>query len=252
LSVIDRLSFQLYSARKFPPLDSQLETLASLGFRNVEPYGALLDDHAALKASLERHGLKAPSSHVGIERLRRDRQGVVEQARELGIRLLIVPAISPEMRPRDGEGWRSFGRELAELRATIAADGIDLAWHNHDFEFRKLGDGSYPLDLMFEAAPELRWEADIGWLEVAGEDPLAWLRKYRDRIKAAHIKDVAPAGEKADEDGWTNIGEGVIDWRRLQPTLDAARVELLVLEHDNPADYVDFARRSRAAMESWR
>lgn len=250
-NVLDPLSFQLYSARKFPPLDRQLATLAALGFRNVEPYGGLLAEHGALKAGLERHGLRAPSSHVALERLQGDRQGIVRQARELGVELLIVPAVAPEARPADAEGWRRFGLELGALRAGLADDGIELAWHNHDFEFRNVGDGLYPLDLMFEAAPGLLWEADIGWLHAAGEDPLAWLEKYRDRIGALHIKDVAPPGENADEDGWTDIGDGVIDWKRLLPAIKASGAELLVLEHDNPADFESFARRSREAMAGW-
>jgi sugar phosphate isomerase/epimerase len=251
LNFIDRLSFQLYSARKFPPLDGQLATLARLGFRNVEPYGGLLAEGAALKQALQRHGLQAPSSHVALDRLRTDRDGVAAQARDLGIRYLIVPAIPPEARPTDAEGWRQLGRELGQLQEALAGENIPLGWHNHEFEFRPLANGRYPLDLLLEAAPGLFWEADIGWIHVAGEDPLAWLEKYRGRIKAVHIKDVAPLGEKAAEDGWAHVGEGVIDWRRLLPAIEATGAELLVLEHDNPADFEAFARRSRAAIESW-
>ena len=139
----------------------------------------------------------------------------------------------------------------AQIGDRLAAQGLSLAWHNHDFEFRKLADGSYPLDLMFEAAPKLLWEADIGWLHAAGEDPLRWIEKYRDRVRAVHVKDKAPEGEKANEDGWTDIGDGVIDWKRLKPALSAKGLDLLVLEHDNPADYESFARRSRAAIAAW-
>jgi sugar phosphate isomerase/epimerase len=251
LNFVDRLSFQLYSARRFPPLDSQLATLAGLGFRNVEPYGGLLADGAALKEGLQRHGLQAPSSHVALDRLRTDRDGVAAQARDLGIRYLIVPAIPPEQRPTDAAGWRQLGHELSELQEALARENIPLGWHNHEFEFRPVANGRYPLDLVFEAAPTLFWEADIGWIHAAGEDPLAWLEKYRERIKAVHIKDAAPPGEKADEDGWTNVGEGVIDWRRLLPAIEATGAELLVLEHDNPADFEGFARRSHATIESW-
>jgi sugar phosphate isomerase/epimerase len=251
LNALDRLSFQLYSARKFPPLDAQLATLAGLGFANVEPYGGLLADHDALKAGLARHGLKAPSTHVALERLRSDRDGVARQARELGIRLVIVPAIPPEARPTDAQGWRRLGEELGGIQQALAKEGLAFAWHNHDFEFRPLADGSYPLDLMLEAAPGLAWEADIGWIHVAGEDPVHWLEKYRDRVKAVHIKDTAPPGEKANEDGWADIGSGTIDWKGLLPALEATGADLLVLEHDNPADYEGFARRSRAAMAAW-
>lgn len=251
MNPIDRLSFQLYSARKFPPLDRQLAALAALGFRNIEPYGGLLADGAALKDGLQRYGLQAPSSHIALDRLRTDRDGVAAQAGELGIRYLIVPAIPPEARPTDLEGWRQLGRELGAMQEALAKRDVGLGWHNHEFEFRPVANGRFPLDIILDAAPGLFWEADIGWIHVAGEDPLAWLEKHRERIKAVHIKDVAPPGEKADEDGWATVGEGVIDWRRLLPAIEATGADLLVLEHDNPADFEGFARRSRAAVASW-
>jgi sugar phosphate isomerase/epimerase len=65
------------------------------------------------------------------------------------------------------------------------------------------------------------------------------------------VKDVAPKGEKAEEDGWADIGDGVVDWKRLLPALSVGGVELIVLEHDNPSDFERFARRSRVAVAAW-
>lgn len=251
MSVLDRLSFQLYSARNFPPLDSQLATLAALGFAKVEPYGGLFADADALTEGLLRHGLTAPSTHVSLDQLRDSLDSFIHHARAIGVKLVIVPAIPREQRARDAEGWRALGHELAEVGRKLAPHGLHLAWHNHDFEFAKLPDGSYPLDLIFEAAPDLLWQADIGWIHAAGEDPAHWLAKYADRVRAVHIKDAAPKGEKLDEDGWTDIGDGVIDWKRLLPAIQATKADLFVLEHDNPADFETFARRSRAAMAAW-
>jgi sugar phosphate isomerase/epimerase len=251
LNILDRLSIQLYSARKFPPLDAQLGALARLGYVNVEPYGGLFAKPDELKEGLQRHKLKAPSAHVGLPTLQTDLEGFAKQARELGVRLVIVPAIPPEERGKDAAGWRALGGELAAIGDKLAAHGLELAWHNHDFEFRKLADGTYPLDLIFAAAPKLKWQADIGWIHAAGEDPAGWLKKYRDRIAALHIKDAAPKGKNIDEDGWTDVGAGVIDWKALLPAIEATGAGLLVLEHDNPKDFEGFARRSRAAMAAW-
>lgn len=251
MSIVDRLSFQLYSARKFPPLDRQLATLAELGFRNVEPYGDLLDNADELKAGLLRHGLKAPSTHVSLDRLTSDRAGFVRQAHDLGVTLAVIPAISHEQQPVDAAGWRRLGESLSVLQQALSGEGIRLGWHNHDFEFVRFSDGSVPLDHLLDAAPGLIWEADIGWLQAAGQEPVDWLTKYAGRIPALHVKDAAPAGENADQDGWTDIGAGVIDWGRLTQALQATQAELLVLEHDNPTDFEGFARRSREAIASW-
>ena len=127
----------------------------------------------------------------------------------------------------------------------------DFAWHNHSFEFAKLPDGSYPLDHIFAAAPDLQWQADIGWIQWAGEDPASWIKKYSDRVSALHIKDLAPKGENADEDGQADVGHGVLDWKRLMPAIKSPGVHYLVMEHDNPNDFERFARRSYQTVSAW-
>jgi len=108
-----------------------------------------------------------------------------------------------------------------------------------------------PLDLMMAAAPDLTLELDLGWVLRAGQDPVAWIEKYAGRIAAAHIKDIAPAGENADEDGWADVGHGVQNWAPIHAALQAAGVTHYVVEHDNPADHTRFASRSLAAVQSF-
>jgi sugar phosphate isomerase/epimerase len=251
LNILDRVSFQLYSARKFPPLDSQLATLSEIGYRNVEPYGGLFADPQALSAALKKHKLRAPTAHIGIERLRSDVEAVVKLAKELGIEELVVPAVPNEERTQAAAGWTKLGKELDGYQKKLAAHGIGLAWHNHSFEFARLPDGSYPLDHIFAAAPSLHWQADIGWIEWAGEDAAAWIEKYADRVTALHVKDLAPKGENAEEDGQADVGHGVLDWSKLMPAIKAPGVRYLVMEHDNPSDYERFARRSFTTVSAW-
>jgi sugar phosphate isomerase/epimerase len=251
LSITDRVSFQLYSARKFPPLDAQLAFLSGLGYRNVEPYGGLFTDPEALRTTLTEHKLDTPTAHIGIDALRSDVEAVAKVAKEFGIEEVIVPAVPTEERTQPAEGWDRLGKELDGYQKALAAHGVDLAWHNHSFEFVKLPDGSYPLDHIFAAAPNLHWQADIGWIEWAGEDAAAWIEKYADRVNALHVKDLAPKGENADEDGQADVGHGVIDWQKLMPAIMAPGVKYLVIEHDNPNDYERFARRSFATVSAW-
>ena len=81
------------------------------------------------------------------------------------------PPSPQEERTSTAEGWSKLGQELAGYQKKLAAMASDFAWHNHSFEFAKLPDGSYPLDHIFAAAPDLQWQADIGWIQWAGEDP---------------------------------------------------------------------------------
>jgi sugar phosphate isomerase/epimerase len=244
---LDALSFQLYSARALPSLEQQLELVSRLGYRMVEPYAAQLSDPGLLKELLSRIGLSAPTIHVGLDRLRLGAAATARLCRGLGVRILLVPAPPPQERDKDMDGWRALGRELDRVGRSVRGEGVTFGWHNHHWEVSQQKNGQFPLDLLFEEAPDLVWEADLAWLVRGGVDPIAWLRKYAGRIPAAHIKDLAPQGEAVDEDGWADVGHGSLDWTALLPAMRAAGVELFVVEHDKPSDVARFARRSREA-----
>ena len=244
------LSCQLYSFRDTEPLDATLAMLARLGLRHVEPFGDQLADPAALRSQLVRHGLAAPSAHLGIAALRRDADAVMRGLAVLGTELAVLPYVAPELRPQDVAGWLGFAEELTYYGAIAARNGLRFAWHNHDFEFVALRDGSRPIDCIL-AAPGVLWQMDIAWLVRAGEDPGGWMATHGTRIASFHLKDLDPAGPATGEDGWADLGHGIIDWARLLPAMRATPTALWVLEHDKPADAARFATRSAATFNGW-
>ena len=108
-------SIQLYYTRMIEPLEAQFDLLASLGFKSVEPWGGLLADAPRLKDNLARHGMQAPSAHVGMPSLRNDAAAMSRTCRELGIKTMYAPAPPPDERDKDVAGWRAFGKELAAI-----------------------------------------------------------------------------------------------------------------------------------------
>lgn len=245
------ISYQLYCSRNFPPLSDTLKMLEAAGFKEVEGYGALYDDVDALKAAFAGTNLKLTSSHIGVDFMESEPEKAVQIALDFGMRTVCGPYIMPEDRPTDSAGWSAYGSRLAAIGAPFVAAGINFGWHNHDFEFVKLSTGEYPIDLMMDAAPDLKLELDLGWVKRAGEDPVAWINKYAGRIAAAHIKDIAQEGENADEDGWADVGHGIMDWAAIHAALQAAGVDHYVVEHDNPSDHQRFATRSLAAASNF-
>jgi sugar phosphate isomerase/epimerase len=156
------------------------------------------------------------------------------------------------MRPTDASGWTKFGEQLARIGEKVTGAGLTFGYHNHDFEFVPLPDGRYPMDVLLDAAPEIACEADIAWIVRGGADPFPWLEKQGSRIIAVHLKDLAPPGENADEDGWADVGQGTMPWQRLLDTVRGkTRAGYFVVEHDNPKDIARFARRSMAAVRSY-
>ena len=79
-------------------------------------------------------------------------------------------------------------------------------------------------------------------------DPEAWLDRYRGRIPLVHVKDIAPTGQNIDEDGWADVGMGMLPWPTLWDKCIAAGAEIMIAEHDNPSDFERFARVSAYAM----
>ena len=100
------------------------------------------------------------------------------------------------------------------------------------------------MDILLDAGPGLQWEADIAWIVKGGAKPCEFIDRYGDRITAVHIKDIAPEGQCADEDGWADVGKGTLDWPALIKALDGCPVRHFVVEHDNPSDDERFARSS--------
>ena len=246
-------SYQLYSSRNWP-LSETIPMLAEAGYTGVEGYGALFADAsklADLKGLLTTSALSMPTGHFSLDQIEGDPDNVISTARELGIETVFCPHIGPDFRPGDAEGWRAFGARLESAGAPLRAAGLGYGWHNHDFEFVPLADGTIPMEHILAGGPSLGWEADIAWIVRGGGDPMDWIDRHGDRILAVHVKDIAPAGECVDEDGWADVGHGTMDWRALLAAARKTPAKHFIMEHDKPSDHVRFARRSLDAVSAY-
>jgi len=246
MSVADMLSIQLYSLRSMGDLDLILDSVAQAGYRHVETIGAHLDDAASTAARLKARGLDVSSSHVGMPALRERPDALIEACRTLGCDQLFMPAVPQEQRDMDGAGWRALGKELAQMAERTGKQGVRLGYHNHHWEMKAKEGTRTALDLLFEAAEgsPLTWEADVAWLVRGGVEPKARLERYKDRLVAAHVKDIAAAGQNEDQDGWADVGSGVLDWRDLWQACVRSGAKWMVVEHDKPKDPAASVRNS--------
>jgi sugar phosphate isomerase/epimerase len=244
-------SIQLYSIRNEGSQDEVLKEVKRLGYNQVEGWGGQFADAAGLKASLDAAGLTMPSAHIGFTQLE-DTAATIKIAQTVGIKTVYCPATpTPEFRTGGGD-WRGFGAKLEVIGKALNAAGIGFGYHNHNWEFVKDASGQFPMDILLAAAPSLEWEMDLAWVVKGGQDPVAWMDKYGSRITAIHVKDIAKAGEAADEDGWADVGYGTLDWKSLLATAQAkTKAKYFVAEHDKPNDALRFARRSIESVKKW-
>lgn len=237
-------SFQLYSARNFPPMSFVIDLLKKHGYAQVEGFGGLYDNAQELKALLDKAGLTMPTGHFGLDQLK-DKDKARKAADTLGITGLFCPAIPRELWEQPEDDWKKLADELAELGAFYKGQGYRFGWHNHHFEFWPTASGALPMSILLDGAPDIDWEMDVAWVVRGEHDPMEWAEKYGDRITAIHIKDLAPNGEAQDEDGWADVGHGVMNWRELLPKLKSkTKATHFVMEHDNPSDLERFVSRS--------
>jgi sugar phosphate isomerase/epimerase len=240
------LAVQLYTLRErfAEDVEGTLSALAEAGAQEVELAGLYGFDGAGMRALLDAAGLEACSAHVALERFEQELETVLDEARALGVETLVVPSVEA---PGGAAEADALVARIAAACAAVKAAGLGFAYHNHDFEFTPLDGGD---DLWTRiVASGVQLEPDLGWLRVAGRDPVAVLGELAGRCPLVHAKDV-----RRSEDGeWRDVvvGEGELDWPALAAAAAASGARRLVVELDNPsADPVDDVARSLAALRA--
>jgi sugar phosphate isomerase/epimerase len=224
---------QLYTVREALRADMEgtLKIVAGTGYREVELAGLPGATAQAMRASLKRHGLAAPSMHASYDRLRGDLDSVLEEARILGANYVVCPSVDAAERQTAGD-WKRVCQTLTGIGQVVRSRGLVLAYHNHDFEFVPFGDGTTPLHLLTtETDPrDVKLELDVYWVAKAGLDPVQWLKAVQDRIVLVHLKDLAPDGSTAE------VGSGVLDMERIVRAALIAGARHLFVEQDDPTN----------------
>jgi sugar phosphate isomerase/epimerase len=247
---LNPVSVQLYSLRELGSLDAMLDAAVAAGYGAVELLQGHVEDAVATKAMLDARGLVASGAHIGIGALRAKRSWVLDGAKTLGLHHVFMPAHPPEERSAVAADWDARGHELGQLARWTRSQGIRLGYHNHNWEFAALPDGSLPIEHLFDhAGDSLFLELDVAWVARAGTSPSTWLKRYADRLLAVHVKDVAAEGRNAEQGGWADVGAGIIDWQRYYAESLAAGAKWLVVEHDKPADPAGSVKASLAYLK---
>ncbi len=229
---IPALGVQLYTLRSVLPadLDGVLAAVAQIGYREVELAGLHGLAPREMRARLDAAGLAATSSHQSVADVRGGWTAVLEGARELGQRLVVVPSIPAS--ERTTEGLRRLADEFNRAGEAARAVGLRFGYHNHDWEHRPLADGTLPMDLLLERTEPavVDWQMDIYWTVHGGADPARYLSAHAGRVTSVHVKDRTPDGRMVD------VGQGTIDFAALIPHAERLGLLHTYVEHDQPGD----------------
>lgn len=186
------IGYQLYSAREDCAKDlmSVLKQLKALGYDGVEFAGFYGHTADEIKVMLEEVGLEAISDHVPYALIEEDMFKVISDHVKIGCKYIAVPYLDDEHRP----GQPAFAgvlNTIAKFGKLCREAGIQLLYHNHDFEFSNKLSGMYALDFMYAAIDKelLQTELDCCWVNYSGENPADYIRKYHGRTPIIHMKD---------------------------------------------------------------
>jgi sugar phosphate isomerase/epimerase len=221
-----KISVQCFTLRKEFEKDvkASFARLRDIGFRFVELAGLYGRSAGEIRSILDKSGLKISGSHVGLDRLENDLEGLAEECRILGTKDVIVPWVGED---RYKDGWDRFAQSLTPYLDKLDEKGLRFSYHNHAFEFAYQGDRP-GLDVFFDAAdPRLKAQLDLYWCHRGGQDPAAFVRKLKGRIVSVHLKD----GHGTDLPH-VPPGQGVLDWDAILAACEFSGVEVGTIEYD--------------------
>ena len=225
-----QIGVQLYTVRDQLEKDfaGTLRKCREIGYTHVEIAG--LGSHSAtgFKKGLDDAGLTPVACHFVIEALTENINTVIEDAKTLGIKHVVCPWLPEEL--REGEaGWKHCAELLNTAGQTCKAQGLQLSYHTHSFEFVKVGE-RWAIDLLFEETDPayVQSELDTYWVRHGGGDPVAYINKLANRVPILHLKDMMSDSDRS----FGEVGEGILDWTAVFAAAEKAGTAYAVVEQD--------------------
>lgn len=247
------VAVQLYSVRDEMEKDFEgtIAKMKEYGYDGVEFAGLFGKSPAEVKAICDKYGIVPVSAHVPYYDMLENPVKALSDYAEIGCKFVAVPYLTEECRPGT-DCWDATVEGIGKIAAAAKQLGIQLLYHNHDFEFVKLG-GKYALDILYDTVPEdlLKTELDTCWVKVGGEDPAGYIRKYSGRAPVVHLKDFEGSKgggplykligiEEEEQQSQSTfcfrpVGYGVQDFPGILAASEEAGAQWVVVEQDEPS-----------------
>ena len=266
---------QLYSVRGDMEKDFEgtLKKIADMGYEYVEFAGYYGKTSAEIKAILDNLGLKCVSVHQGVEFFDNDPQGAVDYLKGFGVKYVVIPWYD-KRKLEDDAAWADVAAKFNAASALLQANGMQLLYHNHDFEYKKLPDGRYIHDRIMADVQGLDPEFDTCWVHYAGIDPTTVIKDYKGRVNVVHLKDFActklgggPVYALIDENGkaqgggnqaesgfeFRPLGMGIQNMPAILEACEVAGTSYVIVEQDEskdraPLESIEISRKYLASL----
>ena len=257
-----KIGVQLYTLRNEISKDAigTLKKVAALGFGEVENFGYggkfFGMSAAEYKSVLGDLGMTAPSGHYMYGNFGNKQipgsvlygwEKAVEDAAALGQKYMVVAYLMPEERG-NADVYKKIAANLSKAAETCKKAGIQLCYHNHDFEF-EAQDGVLPFDILTAETDkdQVKIELDLYWAARAGQNPVELFKKHKGRIALWHVKDM----DNTDKKNFTEVGNGVIDFGTIFSQAKTSGMKHFFVEQDVcPGSPFDSIKQSIGFIQS--
>jgi sugar phosphate isomerase/epimerase len=262
---IEKIGVQLYTVRSEIKnnFEGTIAKVAQIAYKEVEFAGYFDHSPKDIRAILDRNGLTGPSTHAEYKVLAPDQwPQALEAGKIIGHEYIVNPWVPEELR-KTPDDWKRVADNFNRAGSESKKAGIQFAYHNHWFEFQPLADGQLPYDILLKNcdANLVKMELDLCWITVAGKDPLQYFSSYPGRFPLVHVKDTKGI-PKADATGaqdfgssmkeMTEVGSGIIDWKRIFAKSGEAGIKHSFVEHDNPSSPFESITKSYQYLQQLR
>jgi len=259
---IEHIGVQLYTVRDAMKEDFEgtLAKVASIGYKEVEFAGYFGRTPQQVRASLEKNGLTAPSTHVQYDELDDKFSAVIEDSKTIGLNYIVCPWIPEDLR-KSPDIWKQASEKFNRCGEQTKKAGMQFAYHNHWFEFLPVN-GQLPYDELLKMCDKdlVNMEMDLCWITAAGADPIKYFNLYPGRFPLVHVKDlkklpkITTGGPQnfGDTVDLTEVGSGIINWKSLFARAGKAGIKVYIVEHDHPKAPFDSIKTSYEYLEKLR
>jgi len=246
---------QLYTVRealKTQPA-ATLKAIAAIGYKEVEFFGGGLEELVPMAKDA---GLNPISTHIDGGLIMNDTpQADLDKAFDgiaaLGFKYALMAYIMPNLRGKQADAYKKFGDAMNRAAASAKRAGLSFGYHNHAFEFGKLDDGTRPIDTILTSFdPALvRFEVDVFWVSVTGNDPVDFIKKLGKRVMLVHLKDKAKDtpvkfAEDVERAAFAEVGSGTVDIPGVLKAAEALGIEHYFVEQDQSPDPLASLKKS--------
>ncbi|MBC7887541.1 MAG: sugar phosphate isomerase/epimerase [Ferruginibacter sp.] len=243
LKIQTKVGIQLYSLRDDieKNVKSVISKVAAAGYKEVETYGLSKEGQffglsvSEFAQLLKANNLTSPSGHYLPEKMLfengdgDDVKKLCEVGHTLGHRYIVIPHLEEDKR-KTIDQYKALAARMNIAGKICRNAGLQLAYHNHDFEFLQInGQRGYDIFMNETDKDLVKLELDLYWVVSAGLDPIDFFKKQPGRFPMVHVKDM----DKADRTKNTEIGNGSINFKRILASSAVAGIKHYYLEQEN-------------------